>query len=150
MTDTYWEDRRRAATALRLESYAIKFAIETDEEAADEALRRVLSSCVRPPRPGELAGIREQVARYRRGEMPGCPLPDPDAPPRKVSGPVEGDIGACYLNEERSPYVGVLRSQFGRCGGELFYRHPAEGSGRLGTYVCGTHLPVHDEPGMPG
>lgn len=63
-----------AAEALRRrhENYAIKFAIESDAEPTDANLAACLDHCVRPARPAEYPAIRIEVARYRRGEMPGC------------------------------------------------------------------------------
>lgn len=60
------EERRRARRCL---SYATRFAIDCDDEPSDLNLKRVLDRCAQPPRAGEYPAIREQVARYRAGEV---------------------------------------------------------------------------------
>jgi hypothetical protein len=66
----------------RNEGYAIHFALGWDmdgnggcgPEPTDENIVVVLRHCARVPRPEEYPAIREQVERYRRGEMPDCSL----------------------------------------------------------------------------
>jgi hypothetical protein len=70
------EERRRARRCL---SYAIRFAIDCDDEPSDLNLKRVLDRCAQPPGTGEYPAIRELVARYRAGEVK---EEQPPPPPR--------------------------------------------------------------------
>jgi hypothetical protein len=85
-----------------------------------------------------LAAVHVAAARLAVHRVHAIPAPHHEAveAPVKFSA-VAGDIRACYLNDSRSPYTGVLRSLFGSCGGGLLYRHPQPGKG--GLYVCESH-----------
>lgn len=56
---------RATALASRHVAYAMKFVNDTEDEPADEAIERVLSGCVRRPRPEEYPAIRAEVGAWR-------------------------------------------------------------------------------------
>lgn len=57
--------RRETPLERRYRRYAVKFIVECDGEPTDEALKRVLDSCVLPPPVSEYRAIREQVITQR-------------------------------------------------------------------------------------
>jgi hypothetical protein len=58
-------DRRKARLEARYRRHAIKFTLDCAGDPTDEALKRILDHCVRPPHAREYPAIRRHVEEYR-------------------------------------------------------------------------------------
>jgi hypothetical protein len=69
VTHEEWERRHAKAINDLMRRYAVKFAVDSDDEPTDENIKRVLAGCARSPQAGEYAAIRRYVGICRRGEL---------------------------------------------------------------------------------